>query len=60
MLRRRYADLLGADPAKDAMLFVIDRHGGIYAGTILDEPDRPELHDEALDWLEFIEVQCPE
>jgi hypothetical protein len=64
--RARYADLVGVGPEAPGsdhspiMLFVLDRYGAPYAATVLDEPDDPELQVDLLEWLDFIEIQCPE
>ncbi len=64
--RARYAGLVGmeersAGSAHDpVMFFVLDRYGAPYAAGVLDEPDDPDLQAELLEWLDFIEIQCPE
>lgn len=58
--RRAYAALLPGEPAEEAMLFVLDRYGAPYAALICPEPDDPALPREVLEWLAFIELQCPE
>jgi hypothetical protein len=42
------------------MLFVLDRYGAPYAALTGPELDDPGLQQEVLEWLAFIEVQCPE
>jgi peroxiredoxin len=60
IVRQKYADLLGVEPEKHAMVFVLDRYGAPYAGSALLEADDPELQAGVLEWLDFIEIQCPE
>jgi peroxiredoxin len=66
----RYAEMLGVHDAPGGaptgegkppvMFFVIDRYGSACAGAALPDADAPELHTELLEWLDFIEMQCPE
>jgi hypothetical protein len=42
------------------MVFVIDRYGAPYAAVVGADPADPGLHAELLEWLSFIELQCPE
>jgi len=58
--RRAYAALLPGEPDEGAMVFVLDRYGAPYAALICPEPDDPALPREVLEWLGFIELQCPE
>ena len=64
--RARYAELVGVDASASSarhgrvMLFVLDRYGAPYAAAVLEEPDDPELQVDLLEWLDFIEIQCPE
>jgi peroxiredoxin len=58
--RRAYAARLPTGLAGDAMLFVLDRYGAPYAALTGPELDDPGLQQEVLEWLAFIEVQCPE
>ncbi|MDD5466762.1 MAG: redoxin domain-containing protein [Anaerolineales bacterium] len=58
--RRDFAALLEFDTGRSAMLFILDRYGTPYAAWFGDEPLQAGLADEALDWLEFISIQCPE
>ena len=58
--RQAYARLLNSTGEGDAMLFVLDRYGAPFVAAIAGEPDDPMLHGEILDWLAFIEMQCPE
>ncbi len=57
---RAYAALLPDGGAGDVWLFVLDRYGAPYAALAGPEADDPELQQEVLEWLAFIEVQCPE
>lgn len=44
----------------DAMLFVLDLCAAPYTAAIGAELDDLSLHNEALKWLQFIGMQCPE
>jgi peroxiredoxin len=44
----------------DAMVFVLDRYNAPYAALVGSEPTAPSVHREIIDWLDFIELQCPE
>jgi len=59
--RAAYAGLLpeGMDDAA-ALVFVLDRYGAPHVAFLSDQPDDPAIHDEALDWLFGIELECPE
>lgn len=59
-LRRRYAALIEFDTNTAVMLFVLDKHGVPYASWVGEEPHEPDICREALTWLEFISIQCPE
>ena len=59
-VRRAYAALLPGASPEDALLFVLDRYGAPYAAVACPEPDEASLRPEVLEWLAFIEVQCPE
>ncbi len=60
-VRQRYAALLATPPPTEASLFfVLDRFQAPFAALATDDPTVPALADEVLEWLEFIEVQCPE
>ena len=65
-VRARYGELVGVESFGSrsshdpVMFFVLDRYGAPYAATVLDEPDDPELQLGLLEWLDFIEIQCPE
>jgi peroxiredoxin len=60
VLRRRYAALIEFDTNMAAMLFVLDKHGVPYAGWVGEEATDAAIPGEALKWLEFISIQCPE
>jgi len=59
--RQAYAAILPA-PVRDnePLVFVLDRYGAPYAALICPEPGDPTLQREILEWLDFIEFQCPE
>jgi peroxiredoxin len=57
---RAYMHLIPDEPGEKSAVFVIDRYGAPYAALIDADPDDPTVHEEILDWLAFIEVQCPE
>jgi hypothetical protein len=42
------------------LFFVLDRYGAPYAATVANEPGDEDLHTELLEWLDYIELQCPE
>lgn len=58
--RRAYAALLPEASPGEVLLFVLDRYGAPYAALACPEADGPALQQEALAWLAFIELQCPE
>lgn len=58
--RQAYAALLPEASPEDVLLFVLDRYGAPYAAVACPEPDEAALRPEVLEWLAFIEVQCPE
>jgi peroxiredoxin len=57
--RRLYYDFIASEDRQDAMIFVMDRFGSPFAAAVGDEFDIT-IHDEILNWLDFIELQCPE
>jgi len=59
--RQAYIAILSA-PVRDdePLVFVLDRYGVPYAALICPAPDDPALQGEILEWLDFIEFQCPE
>ncbi len=59
-VRRAYTTLLPGGDRKGVGVFVLDRFGGLYAGSITDEPDPYVLDPEIESWLAYIEIQCPE
>jgi len=59
-VRRAYAALLPEASPEDVLLFVLDRYGAPYAAVACPEPHEASLRPEVLEWLAFIEVQCPE
>jgi peroxiredoxin Q/BCP len=60
-VRRAYAALLPNGIGDDeVLLFVLDRYGAPYAALACPEADDPALQREVLEWLAFIEMQCPE
>jgi peroxiredoxin len=59
-VRHAYAALVPNGAVDDVLLFVLDRYGAPYAATACPEADDPAIHREALGWLAFIEMECPE
>ncbi|MDQ4077566.1 MAG: peroxiredoxin family protein [Chloroflexota bacterium] len=60
-VRQRYATLLTDDNEHEgALIFVLDRFRGCFAALRTPDPAAPALQDEILEWLSFIELQCPE
>ncbi len=59
--RQAYAALLPEPPADgEVMVFVLDRFGAPQAAFVTAPPGDPELHEQVLDWLAGIELECPE
>lgn len=58
--RGAYTALLPDGTAGDALLFVLDRYGAPYAALSCPEAGELAIQQEVLEWLAFIEVQCPE
>lgn len=58
--RDSLASLLEFDTQAKVLLFILDRYGTPYAAWVGDDPPPEGLADEALNWLEFIAIQCPE
>jgi peroxiredoxin len=58
-VRASYAALLPTQP-DSALVFVLDRYRAPYAAVVDADPADPTLHREILDWIDFIELQCPE
>lgn len=60
MTRQAYAALLPEATADDVLIFVLDHYGAPYAALATPEADAPGFQQEVLEWLAFIEAQCPE
>jgi peroxiredoxin len=58
-LCRRYEARIEEDTAGQAMLFILDSYGVPYVAWVGSEPGE-DVYDEAMEWLEFIAIQCPE
>jgi len=59
--RRAYIALLPAPVGDDQpVVFILDRYRAPYVAWTGSQPDDPALQDEFLDWLDFMEFQCPE
>lgn len=58
--REAYLNLLPDGMNPGSLLFVLDRYGSPYAALVGGDPDTDELQDQILEWLAFIELQCPE
>jgi hypothetical protein len=58
-LRSRYEARVEEDTVGQAMLFILDSYGVPYVAWVGREPGE-DVYDEAMEWLEFIAVQCPE
>ena len=59
--RQEYAALLPDEPGTEAALFfVLDRFGAPHVAFASSEPQNSELHDNLIDWLFGIELECPE
>ena len=61
-VRQKYAAMMAAELAPESycMAFLLDPYGAPYAAYGAAELDRVALHEEALSWLQYISVQCPE
>jgi len=60
-VRRAYTALLPVPVGDDQpVVFILDRYRAPYVAWTGPEPDDPALQDEFLDWLDFMEFQCPE
>lgn len=57
--RRLYCDFIAVEHGQEAMIFVLDRFGSPFAAAVSNEFD-VKVHEEILNWLDFIELQCPE
>lgn len=61
LVRRQYVGLAPLEAgADDTLIFVLDRYGAPYAASAVADPAEAKLQEEILEWLGFIEVQCPE
>lgn len=58
--RQSYLNLLPDGINTGSVLFILDRYGSPYAALVGEDPDTDNLQDQILEWLEFIELQCPE
>ena len=59
-VRRSYLELMPDRSEVSNVVFVIDRYGAPYAAVVGSKPGDPAVHEEILEWLGFIEIQCPE
>jgi peroxiredoxin len=64
MVRQKYAGLMAESlvDSEDVLVFILDRYGAPYAALVGGELGIgvDGFHHEALKWLEYIELQCPE
>ncbi|MBK5186978.1 MAG: hypothetical protein JJD97_01970 [Gemmatimonadaceae bacterium] len=51
---------LDAEGQPTTSLYVTDRYREIYAATRPEQPDWPATVDDVLQWLTFVNIQCPE
>lgn len=58
-MRWLYSDLLDEDARGKVMLFIVDRFGVPWAAWAAEDPD-DRTWEEAMDWLDYISIQCPE
>ncbi len=58
--RRTYAALLPDSSAGHVLLFVLDRYGAPYAALACSEAGDAAIQQQVLEWLAFIEMECPE
>ncbi len=58
-VRRMYGNLIKTDNFHSFMIFILDRYGAPFVAKVQDEHDW-NIHHEILEWLDFIEMQCPE
>jgi peroxiredoxin len=58
--RQKYNQLVEFDIHDKLLLCILDRYGAPSAAWIGDEADEPDLHERALQRLEYISIQCPE
>jgi hypothetical protein len=59
-VRRSYLELMPDGSQEGNVVFVIDRYGAPYAALAGAEAGDPAVHEEILEWLAFIGIQCPE
>ncbi len=59
-VRQAYAALLPEPVGAEPMVFVLDRYRGPLAALVSPELENPAIHREILQWLMFVEIQCPE
>ncbi len=57
---RLYERLLPGEGRGEALLFVLDRYAVPFAALIGENPVDMHVQDQILEWLDFIELQCPE
>jgi peroxiredoxin Q/BCP len=58
-LWRQYSELVSVGE-DEMMLFVLDRYTAPYAAWVGREPDAGAMYRETVEWLEYVELQCPE
>jgi peroxiredoxin len=60
--RKEYAQLVDESLVRenDVVVFILDMYGAPYYALSMDEIDHPAFHEEALRWLNFIGMLCPE
>jgi peroxiredoxin len=61
-VRRDYANLVDESLVRDrdVLVFILDMYGAPYYALSGQDLAHPEFHKEALKWLDFIGMQCPE
>jgi peroxiredoxin len=58
--RRAYQEMVPDARGTDVLTVVLDRYSAPYAALSADEPDLSDHPRQILEWLDYIEVQCPE
>lgn len=58
--RQEYNQLIEFDIQDKLLLCILDRYGAPSAAWVGDEADEPDLHNRALQRLDYISIQCPE
>jgi peroxiredoxin len=60
--RRSYTNLMSASlvEEEDMIVFVLDAYGAPYTAVVARELGTSEVHEEILNWLQYISIQCPE